>query len=78
MHEFELRSGRSGVCTGTTARDEAPRFLIRDRDRAYALPSPVEYQQWESAVDRLRRAHHGRTVTLTGSSNRFVENVSIT
>ena len=34
---------------------EAPRYLIRDRDRVYGAPSPTDYGPWASATSPLPR-----------------------
>ena len=41
--------------------DEAPRYLIRDRDSIYGAPSREGCAPWASVTSRLRRVRHGRT-----------------
>ena len=47
--------------------DEAPRYLIRDRDTAYGVSghTPV-CEPWASEIGRSRHARRGRTVMLNG------------
>ena len=46
--------------------DEAPRYLIRDRDTRMAPRSPGDCKPWAFATGRSRHAHRGRTVMLDG------------
>ena len=51
--------------------DDAPSHLIRDRDRPSAQPTCIAFGQWRFAIIRPGPAHHGRTATSNGSSDRF-------
>jgi hypothetical protein len=42
---------------------EAPHYLVRDRDRSTALPSPTDYGPWASATSPLPQARLGRTAS---------------
>ena len=42
---------------------DAPRYLIRDRDRSTARPSPADYGPWASATSPLPQARLGRTAS---------------
>ena len=46
--------------------DEAPRYLIRDRDRISAVSSRAGCAPWASGTGRLRRARHGRMAMRSG------------
>jgi hypothetical protein len=46
--------------------EQAPRYLIRDRDRPMARSSSEECDQSAFAIDRRRRAPHGKTDMLNG------------
>jgi hypothetical protein len=46
--------------------EEAPRYLIRDRDTSYGARSRAGYEPWAFATGRLSHAHHGRMVMLNG------------
>jgi hypothetical protein len=52
--------------------NEAPRYLIRDRDRSTALPSPTDYGPWASATSPLPQApwQNGLAERLIGSFRR--------
>ena len=68
----------AGQVTDAFPWDEAPRHLIRDRDRAFGRPTPIAFAEWRSAIIQLRRAHHGRTATSSASSHPFGARASIT
>jgi hypothetical protein len=57
--------------------EQAPRYLVRDRDRAYGEIFVQGFDQWASAIDQHRRAPHGRTDMLNGLSVRSDGNASI-
>jgi hypothetical protein len=46
--------------------DEAPRYLIRDRDTSYGAAVTGACKPWAFATSRSRHAHRGRTVMLNG------------
>ena len=46
--------------------DEAPRYLIRDRDTSYGAAVTGGCKPWAFAIGRSRHAHRGRTVMLSG------------
>ena len=52
--------------------DEAPRYLIRDRDRVYGRLSRVDYGPWASVTNPLPRVRLGRMASPKGSSDRSV------
>jgi hypothetical protein len=57
--------------------DEAPRFLLHDRDIAFAaIASTIDF--WAFATSRQPRAHYGRTALPSASSAPFGGNVSTT
>jgi hypothetical protein len=45
---------------------EAPRYLIRDRDRIYGAAVPRRLRAMASATSRLPQARHGRTASSRG------------
>jgi hypothetical protein len=45
---------------------EAPKHLIRDRDRAFAPRTPDAFVRWASAIIRPHRVHRGRMDMLSG------------
>ena len=46
--------------------NEAPRYLIRDRDCVYGLPSPADCAPWASVTSPSPQARLGRTVSPKG------------
>jgi len=82
LRHARRRSVRIGVTSNPTAEwiagqvtdafpwDEAPRHLIRDRDGAFV--------QWRSEITLPHRARHRRTAMSSGSSDRYVANLSTT
>ena len=44
--------------------EQAPRYLIRDRDRAYGEVFIEDFDPWAFAIDRRRRVPHGKTAML--------------
>ena len=46
--------------------DEAPRYLIRDRDTSYGMASRAGCESWVFEIGRSRHARRGRTVMLNG------------
>ena len=46
--------------------EQAPGYLIRDRDGAYGESSSEAFDQWASAIDRRRRAPLGKMDMLKG------------
>jgi hypothetical protein len=46
--------------------EQVPRYLIRDRDGAYARSSYDDFDQWAFAIGRHRHAPHGKTLMLKG------------
>ena len=46
--------------------DEAPRYLIRDRDTSYGAAVTGGCEPWAFATGRSRHARRGRTVMLNG------------
>ena len=44
--------------------EQAPRYLIRDRDRAYGEALSVDFNRWAFATDRHRRVPRGKTRML--------------
>jgi hypothetical protein len=59
--------------------EQAPCYLIRDRDRGPMGRHSFEgFDQWASAIDQRRRALHGRTDMLNGLSVRSDGSASIT
>jgi hypothetical protein len=46
--------------------EQAPRYLIRDRDGAYGEVFIRRFDQWAFAIDRRRRAPLGKTDMLKG------------
>lgn len=52
--------------TEACAWEQAPRYLIRDRDGAYVRSSCEGFYQWAFAIDRRRRAPLGKTDMLKG------------
>ena len=53
--------------------EQAPRYLIRDRDASYGHPVPRRSRPWVSATDQRHRDRPGRTDTSNGSSARSDE-----
>jgi hypothetical protein len=41
--------------------EQAPRYIVRDRDRVYGEVFIRVSGLWAYEIDRLRRNHHGRT-----------------
>jgi hypothetical protein len=52
--------------TEACAWEQAPRYLIRDRDGAYGEVFIRRFDQWAFAIDRRRRAPLGKTDMLKG------------
>ena len=50
--------------------DQAPRYLVRDRDRSYGEAFFGVFAAWASVIDRYRRVRHGKTERLIGSIRR--------
>ena len=50
--------------------EAGPRYLIRDRDGAMAKSLFEEFDPWGFAIDRRRRAPHGKTAMLNDLSVR--------
>ena len=50
--------------------DEAPRYLIRDRDRSYGAYLSDVFAPWASAIDRHPRGRRGKTDMRSGRSGR--------
>jgi hypothetical protein len=50
--------------------DQAPRYLIRDRDTSYGPVFVQRLRAWVFEIGRLRSDHPGKTLTLSGSSAR--------
>ena len=50
--------------------EQAPRYLIRDRDRAYGEVSIRRLRSWVFAIDRRRHVPHGKTDLLNDLSAR--------
>jgi hypothetical protein len=50
--------------------DTAPKYLIRDNDRAFGSRSRLGCEQWGSGTDQRRSARPGRTDTLNARSAR--------
>jgi len=46
--------------------EQAPQYLIRDRDGAYGESSSEDFDQWAFAIDQRRRGHLGKTDMLKG------------
>ena len=46
--------------------NEAPRYMIRDRDHIYGPSSRVACVPWASGTDRLRRPHPGKMALPNG------------
>src|SRR5260221_1796478 len=46
--------------------EQAPQYLIRDRDGSMARSSSEDFDQWAFATGRRRRAPHGKTDMLKG------------
>jgi hypothetical protein len=46
--------------------EQAPRYLIRDRDGPMVRSSSEGFDQWAFAIDRRRRVPHGKTDRLKG------------
>src|ERR1700716_1199021 len=46
--------------------EQAPQYLIRDRDGVLARSSSEDFDQWAFAIGRRRRAPHGKTDMLNG------------
>ena len=46
--------------------NEAPRYLLRDRDRVYGTAVTTDYGLWASATSLLHRPRLGRMVSLNG------------
>ncbi|WMT79619.1 hypothetical protein [Bradyrhizobium sp. Ash2021] len=46
--------------------EHAPRYIIRDRDRAYGDIVVGDFDQWEFEIVRPGRDHHGRTDIVKG------------
>jgi hypothetical protein len=68
----------AGQVTDAFPWDEAPRHLIRDRDGAFG---PAYIRRIRAMRIRDHPTHHarrGRTATSSGSSDRYVANLSIT
>jgi hypothetical protein len=51
---------------GSSGWEQAPRYLIRDRDGAYGEIFIRRLDQWAFATDPRRRARHGKTHMLKG------------
>ena len=52
------------------ALDEAPRYLIRDRDAALVQYTRVAFVRWESAIGRPPLGHPGKTAMRSALSDR--------
>jgi hypothetical protein len=46
--------------------NEAPRYLIRDRDGIYGAAVTLDYEPWGFATNPLQRARHGRIRSPSG------------
>jgi hypothetical protein len=68
----------AGQVTDTFPWDEAPRYLIRDREGASVQRIPAAFAQCGSGITRLLHVRRGRTGTLSGSSDRSGANPSTT
>lgn len=58
--------------------DDAPGYLIHDRDGAMARLSHGDFERWESVTARSLHGLRGRTDRLRGSSDRYAGNAWIT